>query len=309
VILDSGPFAGEPPPVEGRGALRPLSETAATVLGVRPGLLVLVTLVLAIVGGGSASARPLSFGARSAVAWQVSSNWSGYALVSPADAPMSFTDVTGTWVTPKARCTDGRRDASAFWVGLGGYSESSTSLQQLGTAAECSGGVGAKPVYYAWWEVVPASSVRIPLAISAGDTITAAVLVSGQNITFSLKDVTRRTRFSKLIAPSQTLDVGSAEWIAEAPSDCSFGRCRTVPLTNFGTVMFTKAAAIGNAHPGTISDAAWAASPIELVSKGADGGPFFGTDTFGSGVGAVPGDVSADGRSFSVSWQRNVASG
>jgi hypothetical protein len=273
-------------------------------------LLALAALVLALAGGGgAASARPLAFAARSTIAPQVSTNWSGYALVSPADAPTSFTDVTGTWVTPKARCTDGRRDASAFWVGLGGYSESSSSLQQLGTAAECSGGKGAKPVYYAWWEVVPAASVRIPLAISAGDTITAAVLVSGQTITFSLKDVTRRTRFSKAITTSQTLDVASAEWIAEAPSDCSFGTCRTVPLTNFGTVTFTKAAAIGNAHPGTINDGAWAASPIELVSKGADGGPFFGTDTFGPGVGAVPGDVSADGRTFSVSWQRNVATG
>ena len=27
----------------------------------------------------------------------------------------------------------------------------------------------------------------------------------------------------------------------------------------------------------------------------------------GSGIGAVPGDLSADGRSFSVSWQANLS--
>jgi len=275
----------------------------------RSGLLALPMVVIAALTARSTHANPLTFAARSSITPEVSSNWSGYALVAPIDGtPVAFTDVTGTWVAPKARCIDGRRDASAFWVGLGGYSVSSTSLQQLGTAAECSGGTGAKPVYYAWWEVVPASSVRIPLTISPGDTITAAVLVKGQTITFSLQDVTRRTRFSKVITTGQTLDVGSAEWIAEAPSNCFIGKCKTVPLTNFGTVTFTKAAAIGNAHPGTITEGTWSASPIELVSNGSGGGLFLGSDTLGPGVGAVPGDVSSDGRSFSVSWQQNVPS-
>jgi Peptidase A4 family len=273
---------------------------------VRPSLLLAFLVIVATTAAPAAQARPLGFAARSTVTPEVSSNWSGYAVIAPDVNPLAFSDVTGTWVEPKATCTAGRRDASAFWVGLGGYAHDSAALEQLGTAVECTGADKA-PVHYAWWEVVPASSVRIPFTIGPGDRITAAVLVHGQTITFSLTDRVRRERFSKVIQTTQTLDVGSAEWIAEAPSSCdAAGRCRPVPLTNFGTVTFTRAAAIGNGHPGTIADGTWSASPIELVWGGASG-LFGAVDTFGPGVGAVPGDVSADGRSFSVSWARNLA--
>jgi hypothetical protein len=239
---------------------------------------------------------------------QVSSNWSGYAIVSPdgATAPLSFSDVTGTWVQPKAKCSTAKATSAAFWVGIGGDDESSSSLEQLGTGVDCDGATST-PTYYAWWELVPASSVRINLKIFPGDTINAAVLVNGQTITFSLKDQTRGTRFSKVLTTSQALDTGSAEWIAEAPSECgSFGRCKVVPLTNFGSVAFTKSAAIANAHPGTLTDALWSASPIELVI-GDDTSRFFGQVTDdNSGIGAVPGDVTADGRGFSVSYAQNL---
>jgi hypothetical protein len=240
---------------------------------------------------------------------QVSSNWSGYAIVSPDDAtaPLSFSDVTGTWVQPKAKCSTTKATSAAFWVGIGGYDESSNSLEQLGTGVDCDG-ASTTPTYYAWWELVPASSVRIKLKISPGDTINAAVLVSGQTITFSLKDVTRGSRFSKVLTTSQALDTGSAEWIAEAPSECgSFGHCQVVPLTNFGTVTFTKSAAIANTHPGTLTDALWSASPIELITGGQTS-RFFGQVTDdGSGTGAVPGDVTTDGRGFSVSYAQNLS--
>jgi hypothetical protein len=37
------------------------------------------------------------------------------------------------------------------------------------------------------------------------------------------------------------------------------------------------------------------------------GGPFFGgSDPLGPGVGAVPRALGADGRSFTVTWQRSV---
>lgn len=239
---------------------------------------------------------------------EVSSNWSGYAAIS-ADpgAPAEFTDVTATWRVPKSTCTTNRISSAAFWVGLGGYDPASTALEQLGTGADCDGAT-RRPMYYAWWELVPAASVRIPLTVKAGDTISAAVLVSGRKVIFSLKDLTRHTRFSKVLTTTQDLDTASAEWIAEAPSDCSAsGRCRPVPLTNFGTVTFSNIAAIGNAHPGTLTDAAWTASAIELVSAGSTERIFGLGDPLGDGVGALPGDASADGRAFSVSWQRNLA--
>jgi hypothetical protein len=107
---------------------------------------------------------------------------------------------------------------------------------------------------------------------------------------------------------TQPLDVSSAEWIAEAPSNCTpSGRCTAVPLTQFGNVTFTNAAAIGNAHAGTIADPAWSQIQIELISDGATS-RFFGTgDPLGPAVGALPSDLSVDGRSFSVSWQPNLS--
>ena len=274
--------------------------------------ILLVLLAASLPAAAAAGAAHAATGAT--IPAEISSNWSGYAAIaSDPAAPASFTDVTGTWVQPRASCTSGRASSSAFWVGIGGYDESSPSLQQLGTGADCSGGAAA-PTYYAWWELVPAASQRIKtLKIFPGDTITAAVLVDGQKITFSLRDVTRRTRFSKVLTATQTLDTSSAEWIAEAPSACSsYGRCRVVPLTNFGTVTFSGAATIGNAQPGTLlgpttpaGSSPWTAMPIELIAGGASRG-FFGQLSAESGVGAVPGDLSADGRGFSVSWAQNL---
>ena len=271
--------------------------------------LAIVALAAAVAAGtsGAASARTLTYGANSTITPQVSSNWSGYAIFSSDETtPANFSDVTGTWVQPKSTCTVGRQSSSAFWVGIGGYDLNSNALEQLGTGSDCNGNT-TKPTYYAWWEIVPAASVQIPFPVKAGDTLTAAVVVNGQQVTLYLKDVTRRWRFSKTVTTSQQLDTSSAEWVAEAPSDCSsFGRCRVVPLTNFGTVTFTKIAATGNGHPGTITDPAWTSTPIELIAGGGHSSFFGGNTDAESGIGAVPGDVSADGRTFSVSWQQNL---
>jgi hypothetical protein len=266
--------------------------------------LVIFSVLLAIATAAAGSAKASA----ATVTPEVSSNWSGYAAISTDPAsPAVFDDVTATWRVPKSTCSVDRISSAAFWVGLGGYDPASSSLEQLGTGADCDGATKV-PTYYAWWELVPAASVRIPLTIKAGDTISAAVLVTGQQVKFSLKDLTRHTRFSKVLTTTQDLDTASAEWIAEAPSDCSSsGRCRPVPLTNFGSVTFSNIAAIGNAHPGTLTDPAWTPTAIELISTGSTD-RFFGLgDPLGDGVGALPGDASTDGRTFSVSWQRNLA--
>jgi len=236
---------------------------------------------------------------------QVSSNWSGYTAVAPAAGTSGFTDVTATWVQPQTTCLTGRSDSVAVWVGLGGNDSTSQALEQLGTEADCNGS-STTPVSSAWWEIVPAAAVRLPLKIRPGDRINAAVFIKGQTVTMSLKNLTRKTRFSKTQTVTQPLDLSSAEWIVEAPSLCSTdGHCRTLPLTQFGTVTFANAAAIGNGHPGTISDPTWTAAPVELIT-GNGGDFFFAGDVLGPGVGALPGDLSADGRSFTVSWQQSL---
>jgi Peptidase A4 family len=264
-------------------------------------LVVALLIVAGVLAGGDARGNSLTFAPRVKAIGSplVSSNWSGYAAVPPTveeaatpGAPLTFSDVTGSWRQPKARCVKGRTDAAAFWVGIGGFDQASTALEQLGTTAQCNSHGTA--TYFAWWEIVPAAAVRVSMKVRPGDRLTGAVLVSGPKVTMSLKNLTRHTRFSKTMTLAQPLDVSSVEWIAEAPSSCTeSGICQVVPLTNFGSVTFTKAAVTANAVSGTITDPTWLATPVHLITA--------------ESAGAVPGALSADGRSFKISWQRQAA--
>jgi hypothetical protein len=276
------------------------------------GLAALAILVVAGVAGATSARASLSYATKSVNASgpaQVSSNWSGYALTSADPAgTTSFSDVTGTWVQPKVTCTTGRTDAVAFWVGLGGNSESSQALEQLGTAAECNGS-SKTPRYSVWWEIIPAASVPVAMKLKPGDKVTAAVVVDGTRVTMSLKDVTHGTRFTKTVTVPQ-VDTASAEWIVEAPSNCdAVGQCRVVPLTKFGTVAFSNAAAIGDGVPDTLASPTWALNPITLITGGAGSGLLGDQTGASSGVGAVPSGITSDGRGFTVTWRPNVTAG
>ena len=273
----------------------------------------LAALVIAVagltthaVGAPSSPGNAARFAVRAGADATLSTNWAGYAVTAPA-APgvpaTSFTDVTGTWVQPRVRCLKEEVAAAAFWVGLGGWDQSSQALEQIGTEADCD--QQGQVTYSAWYEIVPAGPVTLSLKIHAGDRVNGAVVVSGSHVVFSLKNLTRHTRFSKRVTPATPLDVGSAEWIAEAPSLCrSRGRCTVVPLTNFGKMSFSRAAAIGNGHPGTISDTTWSPTQVVLAPDPGAQSPF---SVIANTHGAVPSATSADGRSFSVAWRRTVS--
>jgi len=231
----------------------------------------------------------------------ISSNWSGYALEPPADADLQFTSVTGTWTQPKATCAVGTGSASAFWVGIGGETDAATSLEQTGTSADCDENGVAH--YYAWYELLPAAAIQVPLKVKPGDVISTSVNINGNTVLVQIKNRTRKTSFTKSLFMDAP-DLTSAEWVAEAPSSCndSVSRCTVLPLANFGSVTFTKAAAIASTHPGTINDPTWSRVAIKLVPEGNQFGRF-ATST----AGAEPGALSADGRSFPVTWLSNVA--
>ena len=92
-------------------------------------------------------------------------------------------------------------------------------------------------------------------------------------------------------------DLGSAEWVAEAPTACDYvGNCTTLPLTNFGTVAFSHASAIIKGHKGRISDPVWGTTSIELHGDLEDPSHV--------GPNAIPGALGPDGGSFAVTWQR-----
>lgn len=210
-----------------------------------------------------------------------SSNWAGYAVTGT-----TFTDVKGTWVQPAVTCPATGSSYAAFWVGLGGYSGSNGGLEQTGTESDC---VDGQPVYDAWYELLPDGSVRVPMDISPGDTITAEVAVAadGTDVTLTITDTTNGETFTTLQTPT-TLDTSSAEWIAEAPSRCFGSRCLPLQLANFGTVQFSGSTTTANDHIGTISDASWIATSIDL----------------GGGAGsASPASLSPDGSGFAVAFE------
>jgi hypothetical protein len=259
--------------------------------------------------GAAALAVATAATARGAGTAEVSANWSGYVVSGPST---SYTSVTATWRQPKVTC--GVNDAgssAAFWVGLGGYAETSQALEQVGTSSDCDPETG-RPSYYAWYELVPRPSVTVKsLEVLPGDLITTSVnVLGGTTVEFQVKNRTRGTVFTKKL-PFSSPDLTSAEWIAEAPSDCSRYRCRPIPLSNFGSVSFTKIAALGNGAGGTLTtNPGWTTTAIRLVPDGSRS--FFpGPDRFAgfarSTAGARPGDASSDGRGFSVRWSAKAA--
>jgi Peptidase A4 family len=239
----------------------------------------------------------------------VTSNWAGYAAVglgstaTTASPTTAFTDVTGQWKQPKASCTPGSPTSVALWVGLGGYSVNATALEQTGTSADCNG--NGQATYYAWYELVPADSVTVKLKIDPGDVIASSVVVNGSDVLVQVIDRTRHTRFTKHLTMANP-DLTSAEWIAEAPSQCGgAGFCRQVDLTNFGSVSFARCFAKSNAVGGTIGSPNWMATNLQLVPEAHR---FFGQRNDPSataGGGATASTLAPGGAGFSIAWNAN----
>lgn len=175
--------------------------------------------------------------------FQTSSNWSGYV-----DTSDTYNYVFGQWTVPSANCGpwyDFNFSQSSTWVGLDG--ESSSTVEQLGTATGCIAGVSA---YYAWTEMYPQIEDPIWNGISPGDQIMAFVYSYDNNTQYELwmADLTQGWSDLRFSSSSSPLQDSSAEWITERPTCGPF--CDN--LTNFGTTTFTDAYAMdehGNFGP------------------------------------------------------------
>jgi hypothetical protein len=256
--------------------------------------------------GAAASTRTTgstAYTASSAVAAtnaSISSNWSGYAISGSGGVTRHFRRITGSWVQPAVTCTPGSRTYSAFWVGIGGLSQSSRALEQTGTEADCDAAGAAH--YSTWYELVPAGPVTVRLTIAPGDAIKGSVAVADHVVTMTLRDLTSGASVTKQLPFAQP-DTTSAEWIAEAPSTCNGGGdCRPLPLSDFGSVTFTGATArLHDRERGAIGSPLWTAVPIDLnESSGSSfAGHLLGTS---DAVTAVPSALAATGDSFGVTW-------
>jgi Peptidase A4 family len=188
--------------------------------------------------GSSATATP----AANAAAMS-SANWSGYAA---AGNPGTFTNVSASWTQPTATC-GATNTFSSFWVGLDG--DGTNTVEQTGTEADCNNGTAA---YSGWWEMFPNAPVFYQNPVAPGDAMSASVVANGGgSFTLTLADATQNWQ-QVTTQTSNTAQLGSAEVIAEAPSDGM-----VLPLSNFGTVNFTNATAdnqpIGNENASSLT--------------------------------------------------------
>jgi hypothetical protein len=225
-----------------------------------------------------------------------SSNWAGYAVHRPG---VSFRHVSGTWTQPTTSCVPGQSSYSAVWVGIGGYRPTSDALEQIGTEVDCS--PAGNTVSNAWYELVPAPSKSISLAVHPGDVMHATVTVVGHHVIVVLKNLTSHKTFRKsLYAPS--IDVSSAEWIVEAPSACfSQFACQALPLANFGSVAFDSATATSaKGKTGSIVSPKWWRTKIELTPSTQR--LIVARQTSDSAGSATPSPLSAAGRDFDVTY-------
>ena len=265
---------------------------------------------LAVSGGFAMDAASASAQTVNAVQQQASQNWAGY--VAQSSSGQSFSSVSGAWTQPSAASTSGQ-GYSAFWVGLGGSSQGSQALEQVGTSSDV---VNGQTKYYAWYELVPAPETQLNLAVHPGDHMYGRVTVNGATVTVSLSDQTTGQSVTKTLQMSNP-DTSSAEWIAEAPStESQSGSTQTLPLADFGKVTFTNAYATAGGHTGSISDPNWNVEQVQLSPAanlgfpGAGGGftPVGLSTADQSSGGASPSSVSSNGSSFSVSYASDGSS-
>ena len=179
---------------------------------------------------GPAGSRSAESGAaRNTVTAAASENWAGYAA---AGAAGTFTRVSASWAEPAVTCAAGQT-FSSFWVGLDG--DGTSTVEQTGTEADCANGAAS---YQGWFEMFPAAPVFFSETVRPGDAMSASVVANGGgSFTLTLTDSTEG--WTKVTSQtSDTAQLGSAEIIAEAPSD---GNGDVLPLSDFGAVTFADA--------------------------------------------------------------------
>jgi hypothetical protein len=230
-----------------------------------------------------------------AAAESTSSNWAGYAVMRDG---VRFARVSGAWTMPRVDCSSAETRWSAVWVGLGGYTDNSPALEQIGTEADCDR--SGRAHYSTWYELVPDVAHSARLRVHPGDRIAASVTVNGRRVRLRLSNRTTSRAFTRVLR-ADAIDLTSAEWIVEAPSACpgtsADEGCRIMPLADFGTTRITEARVVTtDGRSGTIDDDAWDVEQIHLRSHDDRFGPREPT------AGATTGPLSPSGRAFTVRY-------
>jgi Peptidase A4 family len=224
-----------------------------------------------------------------------STHWSGYVAADNFDHPekRSVDAVAGSWVVPQL---SGNPADSSIWVGIDGFT--STAIERIGTDQIWT---GASQINFAWFSVLP--NIQFPLPptifpVFAGDLMSAEVNYIGDGQFLMLIQNITQGWFTP-IPPNLTIAHGTprdtAEWIVEAPCQCTSLACTTCilkPLADFGKVNFTHCYAKIEGDTGFIGDDDWEHKRITMVSAANS-----------HIIKAKPHSLKKDGSSFHVTWR------
>lgn len=247
----------------------PAFSRTLTMLATTAAVAATVAVAGASTAGAAGAHAPVRVAPNHKISNSSSTNWSGYDVTGG-----TYTTVTSSWVQPEVTCSG--TAYSSFWVGIDG--DTSQSVEQTGTDADCS---GTTPVYYAWYEMYPKYPTTYRDVVAPGDHFTATVSTNGRgNFTLTLTNTTRG--WTESVAKKlRGAALASAEVIAEAPSS----RSGVLPLADFGSVSFSGAAVNG----ATLTSSTPGIDPITMKS--------------GSTVKAQPSGISNG--AFSVTWRHS----
>lgn len=245
----------------------------------RRGLVLVVLLTIAL-----PAAPPALVGAQTAgrVRIAASTNWTGYTVEAQA-----ITLVHAAWTIPAVK---GPPDIgySSVWVGIGGKGE--RSLIQAGTSQEIANGETA---YYMWVEMLPDAATPLPrnqVRARPGDAVGITIRnVGGDDWTVKLENTTSGQKL--ILTYTYASCKCSAEWIAELPTLMDERGQQVYPdLANFGSVRFSDSyAEVGGVRK---SLRQLGVTPVYLRNRAGQ-------------VLATPGDLSASGNGFTVTYGAN----
>jgi len=175
-----------------------------------------------------------------------SPQWAGFVSMSNLLLRQGVTtNISGSWTVPAVSPSQGDT-FSAVWVGIGGYGEN--TLIQTGTLQGYrNGGL----TYYAWYELLPSTAIRIEsMNVEPGDSMTASISLVNANLNswlIEINDVTSGESFSRTVVYNSARL--SAEWIVERPTvSGNITKC-----ADFGSVTFTDCQASIDGVTGPVS--------------------------------------------------------
>ena len=206
------------------------------------GALSFAAVVLSASAPATSAARPAVFHPLVVVVGaSKSNNWAGYNQGTLEQGGKLFDGISASWVVPTASArTAGEYEFSSTWIGIGGgcvdagCTVTDATLIQAGTEQDVDNTGEAS--YFAWYELIPAPSIRVSLPVGAGNAVRVTISETTPGVWgMTMRNLSTRQSWSATVPYSSSH--ATAEWIEETPLVLSSDGSITIgPMPNLSTV-------------------------------------------------------------------------